>query len=314
MTAPPTSDAPTITPGWLLRPEPGLCPCTPMGRRRSGSFVEKTLAGAAGLLREVMFSEDAAARPGLLQRLDARVKLACLLAVLVALALTRHLPVLAVAYALTLALAAASRMPLGFFVRRVWLFVPLFTGVVVLPATLSFVTPGRIVLPLGTWAGQPFGLTAQGLGAAALIVARVACSISLVVLVTLTTPWTRLLAALGALGVPRTFVLVIGMAYRYVFALLGTVTDAYEARRARTVGRSRHGRDARAFLGASAGAVFGRAYLLTEEVHQAMLARGYRGTPRTLDAPRLTRADLLAAAAALAVAAGLIAGDVLLGR
>ena len=43
------------------------------------------------------------------------------------------------------------------------------------------------------------GLTSQGLRAAGLIVMRVATSISLVVLLTLTTPWTRLLAALRAL-------------------------------------------------------------------------------------------------------------------
>ena len=35
---------------------------------------------------------------------------------------------------------------------------------------------------------------------------------------------------------------------------------------------------------ASAGALFGKAHHLSEEVHQAMVARGYRGDARTLDA------------------------------
>jgi hypothetical protein len=39
---------------------------------------------------------------------------------------------------------------------------------------------------------------------------------------TLTTPWIRLLAALGGLGVPRIFILIIGMAYRYIFLLLAS--------------------------------------------------------------------------------------------
>jgi energy-coupling factor transporter transmembrane protein EcfT len=104
------------------------------------------------------------------------------------------------------------------------------------------------------------------------------------------------------------------MAYRYVFLLLGTVTDMYEARKARTVGTQAHDRSARAFLSASAGTMFGKAHHLSEEVHQAMTARGYRGNARTLATFRLTAGDGFAALASVAVAVALIAGDHVLGR
>jgi cobalt/nickel transport system permease protein len=291
-----------------------MCPCGCIGKRKKGSFVERTLDGGAALLRQVMFSEDTAAMGRLLQRLDARVKVVSLLVLLVALGLVHHIVVLVVAYAATLVLAAASRVPVGYFVKRVWLFVPIFTGIMVLPATLSIVTPGNVVLQVWTWHGHPGGLTAQGLTSAGLVVARVACSISLVVLLTLTTPWARLLSALGAIGVPRIFVLIIGMAYRYVFLLLGTVTDMYTARKARTVSAQTHDGTARAFLGASAGAVFGKAHHLSEEVHQAMVARGYRGDAHTLHTFRLTTTDLVAAAAVLAAAVAVYGGDRILGH
>jgi energy-coupling factor transporter transmembrane protein EcfT len=142
----------------------------------------------------------------------------------------------------------------------------------------------------------------------------VATSVSLVVLLTLTTPWTRLLAALRALGVPRIFILIIGMAYRYVFLLLGTVTEMYEARKARTVSTTRHDGTARRFVAASAGALFGRAGHLSEEVHMAMVARGYRGNPRTLHAFRLRAADVMAGAVVLVAAVAIYGGDLLLGR
>jgi cobalt ECF transporter T component CbiQ len=276
--------------------------------------MEKTLSGGAGLLRQVMFSEDVAGRPGLLQRLDPRLKAVSLLVLLVAVGLVHHVSVLVAAYAFTLVLAVASRLPLGFFVKRVWLFVPVFTGIVVLPATLSIVTPGEVVLTLWHWHGAPQGFTAQGLTAAALVVSRVATSVSLVVLLTLTTPWNRLLAALRALGVPRIFILIIGVAYRYVFLLLGTVTEMYEARKARTVTAARHDRAARRFVAASAGALFGRAAHLSEEVHMAMVARGYRGNPRTLHTFRLRAVDAVAAAVVLAAAVAIYGGDLLLGR
>ena len=54
---------------------------------------------------------------------------------------------------------------------------------------------------------HPQGLTSQGLTSAALVVARVATSISLVVLLTLTTPWVRLLAALRRRGLHRVLVI-----------------------------------------------------------------------------------------------------------
>ena len=295
----------TQTPTWLLRPELGLCPCGCIGRRRKGSFVAKTIAAAGGVLQTALFSEDVAMRPGLLQRLDPRTKLVALIGLLVAVGLVHHLPVLLAAYGGSLALAACSRLPLGFFLKRVWLFIPIFTGVIVLPATLNVVTDGDVVVPL------PFGLglTRQGLVAAGMIVTRVAVSISLVVLVTLTTPWTRLLAGLSAVGVPRLFVLVIGMSYRYLFVLLGTVQEMYLARRARTIGSERNGRSGREFVGATAGALFGKAHALSEEVHQAMTSRGYRGDARTLEAGRFGPAEMLTLTVAIVASVILIGGD-----
>ena len=104
-----------------------------------------------------------------------------------------------------------------------------------------------------------------------------AVSISLVVLLTLTTPWTRLLAALRALFVPQMFILVLGMAYRYLFHLLGSVTDMYTARTSRTVDPDVGVASGRRFVAASAGALFGKAHALSR--------RGVPGDGR----PRLRR-------------------------
>jgi cobalt ECF transporter T component CbiQ len=296
----------TSTPDWLLEREVGLCPCGCIGRRRKGSYVGKTLNGAAGVMREAMFAEDTAAHEGLLQRVDPRVKVVTLLGLLVAVALIRSLPVLIVAYLATLVLAALSRLPLGFFVRRVWLFVPIFTGIVVLPATLNVITDGTIVVPLGTWFGHELGVTSEGLTGAAIIVTRVATSISLVVLLTLTTSWTRLLAALRALFVPRLFILVFGMAYRYLFHLLNSVLDMYTARRARAVGVERDAESGRAFVSATAGALFGKTHALAEEVHMAMVSRGYTGDARTLTTFKVTALDIAWIATAVASAVVLV--------
>lgn len=291
-----------------------LCPCGCIGKRSKGSFLEKTLRGASDPLRQTMFSEDVARQPGILQQADPRAKLIGMIVLLVAAGLVHNSLSLAVMYVATLGLAAGSRLSLGFLIKRVWLFVPIFTAIVVLPATLSIVTKGDIVLQLWTWHGEPQGFTRQGLLTALLVVSRVAVSISLVVLLTITTPWTKLLAALRSVGVPRFFVLIIGMAYRYIFLLLETVTEMYESRTSRTVGAVRHDKAARSFVGASAGALLGKANHLSEEVHQAMVARGYRGNARVIDEQRLRRTDLVFISVAILSAAAIVVGDRFLGR
>ena len=325
MTGPAAMPAPTrptngssdgrSAPAWLFQGELALCPCGCIGVRRKGSFVEKTIAGTSNVLRQAMFSEDVAYQQGFLQRIDPRVKILSLLGLLIATALLRNLAVLLAMYALTLVLAAVSALPLGFFVKRVWLFIPIFTGIIVIPAMFSFVTPGHVILPLWSWHGHPVGITEQGLTGAALIVTRVATSISLVVLLTLTTPWVKLLAALRALAVPRIFILIIGMAYRYIFLLLNAVTDMYTARKARSVGNGQgEYRKGASFVSSTAGALFGRAHALSEEVHMAMVARGYRGDAKTLTAFRVRALDWAFAAGCLAVGVLALGGDRLLGR
>jgi cobalt/nickel transport system permease protein len=304
-----------LAPDWLVQSEVGLCPCGCIGKRRKGSFVEKTLTGGATVMRQAMFGEDIATGPGLLQRVDARVKLLSMLGLLVGAALVRNTVVLLGVYALTLVAAAASHLKLSFFIKRVWLFIPVFTGIVVLPATLNIITKGHIVVPLGHWwFGRRIGMTSQGLQAAALIVSRVAVSISIVVLLTLTTPWAKLMAALRALLVPRMFIQVIGMAYRYIFHLLGSVDDMYTARKSRMVGAEADLKASRSFVSASAGALFGKAHALSEEVHMAMVSRGYTGNARSIDRYRVGTREVAWAAGCLFTVGAMIGIDRVIGR
>jgi cobalt/nickel transport system permease protein len=56
-----------------------MCPCGCIGKRKEGSYVEKTLNGGAGLLRQVMFQRRRR-RPGRPpQHLDPRVKFVSML-------------------------------------------------------------------------------------------------------------------------------------------------------------------------------------------------------------------------------------------
>jgi energy-coupling factor transporter transmembrane protein EcfT len=135
-----------------------------------------------------------------------------------------------------------------------------------------------------------------------------------VVLFTLTTPWNKMLAGLRALFVPKIFILIIGMAYRYIFLLLNAVTDMYTARKARAVGNpSGDVKEGQRFVTATAGALFGKAHVLSDEVHQAMVSRGYTGDAKTLQQPRVAVTDVVFAVCVLVFAILALGGDRLLG-
>ena len=256
--------------------------------RRSG-FVERTLVDINHTLEQSLFAEQTARQPGLLQRLDPRLKVIATVLVLLAVSLSHSLIVIAALYLFILVLALASRVPLGFFVARVWLFMPFFTGLVALPAL--FITPGPVVLNL------PFGLviTRTGVQTALFLLMRVGTSVSMAVLLVLTTLWNSVLKALGVLRVPAVVILILGMTYRYIHLLLNITGDMFLSRKSRLL-RRLPGPEERRLLAATAGTLLGKSLRVSSEVYLAMQSRGFRNTPRTLDTFRMRRMDYFAGA------------------
>ncbi len=315
------ADPTQALPAWMEANPPVEGPAS-AGRGRRRGFVQKTIAGFAGALGDHVFSERLARRPGLMQRVDARLKLVTTLLLIGTAALLRHAPMLVLLNAWVLYAAACSRVPLGLFLKRVWIVVPLFTLIVVLPATLNIVRPGdpllvlfRLSHPVRLWiwtVPAEVAVTRQGAAAALLLVLRVGASVSLAVLLTLTTRWAVLLRALRVLRVPAIFVSVLEMTYRYVFLLMQTAAETFTARRSRTVGRM-GAAEGRRFAGGAMGSLWARTHATAEEVHGAMVSRGYTGEPRTLSPMRLGAGDAIWALIVLLVVGLLMGGDLVLG-
>ncbi len=278
-----------------------------MAQKPARGFAEKTLAELTGVLEQTLFADELAREAGWLQALDPRAKLLGAFAVLLAISMAQNLLVIAALYALTLPLAVASRVPLGFYLKRVWVFMPFFTGVVALPALFSPFSPGTPFVTLIDLATPRvyLAITQPGINTAAFLLLRVGASVSIAVLLVLTTRWAALLQALRVLRVPQAFVLILGMTYRYIYVLLHTANNLFLARQSRVVGRV-SGTDERRWIGASMGALFAKAYGLSDDVYLAMQARGFRGEARTLDAFTWRVRDSVWLAVFIAVAGGAI--------
>ena len=93
---------------------------------------------------------------GLLQSLDPRAKLISILAVIFATSMIGDLKVLVFVYLLTLIFAYLSKIEVWFFIKRVWLFIPIFAGVIALPLIFNVFLPGQCLIQLAIpWARSP---------------------------------------------------------------------------------------------------------------------------------------------------------------
>ena len=310
-------------PEWMLDNGQAGRKCGFSGVKKKSGFLEKTINDVAGVLKELIFSEQLSSAKGMLQNIDLRVKLITTVFLLLVTAGVRNIPTLAGLYLFTLMLAYFSQVPLGFFVKRVWVFIPFFTGIVVLPSIFNFVRAGDPLFNIINL-GEPVNLgffklptviavTKQGLAGAVLIILRVGVSVSLAVLLTITSKWEELLKALRVFFIPKIFIMVLGMTYRYIFLLLTVITDMFVARKSRTIGVNSL-RENRKFVSAGIANVFGKAYFLSEEIHDAMIARGYTGEAKIINNFKIKAQDVIWIFLILVVGIIFWGGDLILGR
>ncbi|MGO0123566.1 cobalt ECF transporter T component CbiQ [Desulfothermobacter acidiphilus] len=285
-----------------------------MSRHRDTGFIEKNLRELHQLFADELFASVMARQSGFYQSLDPRTKVLATVAFIGVVGLAHHITTLVVLNFLTVVVAWLSRLPLRLYLARVWLFIPLFTGVMVIPALFNWITPGDpiwVLIPKVSfhWGSHyfqaPLAITRQGVQGAVTIVLRAADSVAAVLLLTLTTAWPSLLKALRVFRIPLLFVLILEMALRYIFLLLQLSLETFESYRFRTVGPA-PAKEKRRFLGSLIGNVLIRTQALSEEVYQAMQARGYTGEPRSLAPNRFRRIDWVFGSLALIISITLL--------
>ena len=261
-------------------------------------FLSKNISGFTGTLESVIASEELYRAQGLLQGLDPRVRLVTLVLFIVAVSLVRSLPILAGVFVLVLAFALLSKVPTGVLLKRILVFIPIFTALIAIPAL--FITPGDPLANLGN-----LTITEQGARTAGLLVLRVTDSLSFGILLILTTRWANILAALRWFRVPALFVTILGMTYRYIFLLLHSTNSMFLARRSRTLG-SLSGGENRRWLGQALATTLAKSHHLSEEVYLAMLSRGYKDDGIVLNNFSLKQRDFLWATFTVVIASLLI--------
>ena len=304
-----------MIPEWMREIDTGPCPDCTAGTGRKKSFVQKTISDIFGFFEECLINDGMAKRNGLLQSLDPRVKLVSIIALIFAVAMTRDPLILVIVYLLTLVFAYFSRVEILFFLKRVWVFIPIFAGVITVPIIFNVFMAGDTLIPIaalgpGARLGpfplpETIAITTQGTLVALTFVLRVATCVSAAVLLFLTTPRDLIFKSLRALEVPKVYVLTLDMCYRYIFLFIGMVKDFYLAKKSRTM-KALPLMEEQKWVGGRVGYTLVKSLDMSERVHRAMISRGFNGDIRLMHRYSIHRRDYVALVSVLAFSTVLV--------
>jgi len=279
-------------------------------------ILERGVHHLAELVQDSYIQWECSRRDGLVQRLDPRLKVAFLAIFLVAISLKRTVAPQIVTFLGIVALMAASRLDLGFVLRRVAWAAFLFGVLIPLPSLLNLFGNGTVLLPLLTLSHDcqiwhyhipaTIGITTEGVRGMALLTLRIGNSLALSLLVLHTTSFPDLIKALRLFRVPDSFIVVITLSYKYVFAFSRIIIEMHLAKKSRLLG----GMDAvqsRYWAAGRIAALFHKTQRRCEEICKAMVARGLEHSIMLHAFPALNGHDYGAAGIALLLCAGLLA-------
>ncbi len=276
------------------------------GHHVRADFLDKGLRHIASVLRTTIIQWETSRENGFFQALDARVKVLFAVLLVIEISLRRSIPAMLGILAFCLLCASLSRVGMLMYSRRLALLALFFGFLPAVPSVLNVLVDGTIVYPLlklhaahAFWiyhVPQTIGITREGLLGTARLTLRVADSLAVSMLVLYTTPFHEIIRALKVLRVPDTFLMVITLAYKYIFIFAQTVEEMHLAKKSRLAG-GEGGAAARRWVAGRLGLIFKKTQLRCEEIYKAMLARGFSGEIRLAGPPRMRRFDYACGAA-----------------
>lgn len=226
---------------------------TGLNRKNGNIFIERSIENALSFFKGSILSDDIARSKGLLQSMDPSARILALLALIILTCFVTSIPFIAALYALSVILAVFSRINVAFFIKRVWIFIPIFTLFMAIPAIFM-----------------------QSFYSASIFVLRVVTCVSFAVLASVTTRHRDLLRSLGWFCVPSVFIQVLDMTYRYIFLFISVFQDMHLSLKSRLL-KDMEGKAARGWVASRISYLFKRSIRMSEDVYLAMIARGYTG-------------------------------------
>lgn len=236
-----------------------------------------------------------------LHRLDARSKLIAVVAftVLVISLPRTGVAIIAVSAIGPFSMLLVGRVPLKLAALQIGCLCPF---IMVIAISSAFYDRSGVTVVLGTY---EFNTTQGAIGAVA-IFARFAVTMMAIIALSATTRLTDLLLAFSNLRLANILVMQIGLLYRYIFLIIDRACHMLRARggrKLRYLGLRRELSTSAAMI----ASLFATSTQTAQRVSDAMMARGFDGTTRSLKKSAFSISDMVFLAAVCAYMALLLA-------
>jgi len=222
-----------------------------------------------------------------IHRLDARAKIIGTFAAVVICVSTppANFPAFGVYFFLAGLLVMLAKLPLGFVLKRILMVLPF---VVLVAAFVPFLKEDTV------GGGYSLGLGGMTVSKSGLLVlwnttVKAVFGVTMIVLLSGTTPFPKLLQGFRRLRCPEVVIMILSFTYRYLFVLSDELMRMKIARDARGF-RGRWLWQAKT-IGQMIGVFFLRSYARAEKVYVAMISRGYDGRYAYLASGRMGGRD-----------------------
>jgi cobalt/nickel transport system permease protein len=272
-------------PPFLLN-TPSSSPLKKGGGKINLSYIDRGIEGFAGVLKEGYMQWELSSKESFLHELDTRIKVVFWLFFIVIISLKKELLPEFCMFITVFTLVVLSRINLVKFYKKIFFLGFIFGFLIALPSALNVITQGKVLFPIITLS-KPYdfwgyhipkviGFTEEGFSVVAMLTLRVLNSLSISFLVLYTTPFPEIIKALKVLKIPDTFLIIISLAYKYIFIFARIAADMHLAKKSRLVSAGKSA-EARNWIAGRIAFIFRKTQLKCDDVFKAMVGKGFAG-------------------------------------
>jgi len=255
-------------------------------KRANLSFLDKTIINSSKAVKSIYLQAENATRDNFIHEINPKVKFISLIYMAIVISVVSNLVTQVFITAFIFSLYVIARLKIFGVYKKIFFLAFIFGFLVVLPASLNVITPGKIIFNIISFnkpshfliynIPQNLGFTINGLQVVSIVFLRVFNSVSFALLVVYTTPFPSFIKSFKMIGVPDTFLMIISLAYKYIFILSRTIEETYFAFKSRLSGNIKSSSIGR-LIGGRIFFIFKRSMIIYQDTHHAMVSRGYRG-------------------------------------
>lgn len=267
------------------------------------SFIDKTILNSARAVKSIYQQAENAAKENFIQKINPHVKLISLIYLAIVISIVSNIPSQILITASVLLFFIIARLKIFLVYWKIFFLAFVFGFLVVIPASLNVITPGKIILNLITFnkpshfwiynIPEKIGFTENGLQVVLLVFLRVLNSISVAMLIVYTTPFPSFIKSFKIIGVPDMFLMIISLAYKYIFILSRTIEETYFALKSKLSGNVRSS-NIRKLISGRILFIFKKSMIIYENTYYSMVSRGYNGKVKLHSQHQFTYRDLIA--------------------